>query len=299
MEQVATASTAPESTQDQSSESQAAQGVQETPAEKAQRYKLKVNGKEIEKTIDELIRDAQKGISADEKFQQAASLSKKYSQYEQMEKAIESGDFTPLMKKMGHQQFREFAENYLIDYLEYQQLPPDKKEAMEYRRRAEELQARLEETEREKRDREMSAVKASAMQEIDTEIAEVLKASGKKPTPYFVARIAENMLASLQNRSVEPKVAAKQAYDRALSSIHADVSEYLSNMSADEARRVLPKQLLDALRKLDVEAVRSQDPMRSRPKSQTESTTSRKDGTKVRMSTDEFFKQRIEKMIGA
>jgi predicted DNA-binding protein (UPF0278 family) len=108
-------------------EGQEAQGetVSETPAQ--QRYKLKVNGKEVEKSIDELIRDAQKGVAADEKFQQAASLAKKYSAYEQMEKAIESGQIDPLIEKLGHDKFRQFAENYLIDYLEYQQLPPEKK----------------------------------------------------------------------------------------------------------------------------------------------------------------------------
>ncbi len=279
--------------------SQEHQQSQETDAQKAARYKLKVNGKEVEKSIDELIRDAQKGISADERFKQASEMSKKYSAYEQLEKAIEAGDISPLIKKMGHNKFRQFAENYLIDYLEYEQLPPEKKEALEYRRQAEEYKSKLESREAQEKEQKLAHARAQAVQEIDSEIAEVLKASGKKPTPYFVARIAENMLASLQSKSVEPKQAAKTAYSKALSSIQADVSEYLSNMSADEARKVLPKNLLDAIRKLDVEAVRSQDPMRSRSTSKTEDTKSRQDGKKVRMSTDDFFKQRIEKMIGA
>jgi hypothetical protein len=59
---------------------------------------------------------------------------------------------------------------------------------------------------------------------------------------------------------------------------------------------VLPRQLLDALRRSDVEAVRSQDPMRSRTQPSKQA-TEHKAGEKVRMSTDEFFKQRIEKMI--
>ena len=102
-------------------EGQEAQGETVSEAPKPERYKLKVNGKEVEKTIDELIRDAQKGVAADEKFQQAASLAKKYSAYEQMEKAIQSGQIGPLIEKLGHDKFRQFAENYLIDYLEYEQ----------------------------------------------------------------------------------------------------------------------------------------------------------------------------------
>lgn len=268
--------------------------VSEVP--KPERYKLKVNGKEVEKTIDELIRDAQKGVAADEKFQQAASLAKKYSAYEQMEKAIQSGQIGPLVEKLGHDKFREFAENYLIDYLEYQQLPREKKEALQYRRELEAAQRQLQEIEQGKRDAEIQQHRAQALQEIDTEIAEVLKNAGKKPTPYLVARIAEQMLASLQSRDdVDPRTVAKSAYSRAVKSLENDVSEYLGNLTVDDARKVLPKQLLDALRKSEVELVRSQDPMRSRRET-TQEKTPRK-GDKVRMSTDEFFKQRIEKNL--
>lgn len=279
----------------------AAEGVgegQEAAAEaaKPQTYKLKVNGKEVERTIEGLIADAQMGLSANEKWQQAAQMAKKYSQYEQLEKAIQSGNMNVLIDKLGHDKFRSFAENYLIDYLEYQQLPPEKKEALEYRRRAEELQARLEEQEASKKEAEKAQVQAQALAEIDNEISEVLKNFNRKPTPYLVARIAEQMLASLQSRDVDPRTIAKSAYERAVKSLDNDVGEYLSNMSVDEARRVLPKQLLDALRKSEVELVKSQDPMRSRQTSK-QPEVRRRDG-KVRMSTDEFFKQKIEKALG-
>lgn len=260
-----------------------------------EKYKLKVNGREIEKSVDELIRDAQLGISADEKFKKASTLEKKYSQYEQMERAMESGDFTQLIGKIGPDKFREIAENYLIDYLEYQQLSPEKKEALQYKKSYEEAKNKLESKEKQEQEQEMARVKNQAIQEIDEEIAQILKESGKKPRPHFVARIAEQMLASLQTRSVDPKSAAKSAYNKAISSVHEDVAEYLSEMTADEARKVLPKALLDALRMSDVEAVRSQDPMRSRSNVKTE-TKSRNDGKKFRGSTEEFFKQ-LEKNL--
>ena len=282
----------PESSPQESSESQQAPTSE-------QKYKLKINGQDVERSIDELIKDAQLSGAASEKFKKASEMSKKYSQYEEIAKRIEAGDVSYLVDKMGHNKFKEFAESYLIDYLEYEQLPPEKKEALEYRRQADEYKSKLESRDREDNDREMASARAQAVQEIDTEIGDILKASGKKPTPYFVARIAENMLASIQSGSSEPKLAAKKAYDKALSSIQNDVSEYLNTMSADEARKVLPKNLLDALRKLDVDNVRSQDPMRSRPTQKTDNTKSTKPGEKARMSTDDFFKQRIEKMIGA
>lgn len=276
-----------------------AQGETVSEAPKPDRYKLKVNGKEVEKTIDELIRDAQKGVAADEKFQQAASLAKKYSAYEQMERAIESGKIEPLIEKLGHDKFREFAENYLIDYLEYQQLPPEKKEALQYRRELEAAQKQLREIEDSKKEAEIAQHRERALAEIDDEIASVLKEAGKKPTPYLVARIAEQMLASLQSREdADPRSVAKSAYSRAVKSLENDVSEYLGNLTVEDARKVLPKELLDALRRSEVELVRSQDPMRSRQTNQKTERAPRK-GEKVRMSTDEFFKQKIEKNLGA
>lgn len=280
-------------------EGQAAQGETVSETQAQQRYKLKVNGKEVEKSIDELIRDAQKGVAADEKFQQAASLAKKYSAYEQMEKAIQSGKIEPLIEKLGHDKFRQFAENYLIDYLEYEQLPPDKKEALQYRRELESAQKQLQDIEASKREAETSQYRAQALSEIDQEISDVLKNAGKKPTPFLVARIAEQMLASLQSREdADPRTVAKSAYQRAVKTLENDVTEYLGNLTVDDARKVLPKELLDALRRSEVDLVRSQDPMRSRPTNQKTERQPRK-GEKVRMSTDEFFKQRIEKNLGA
>lgn len=275
---------------------EASETVSEQP--KPQTYRLKVNGKEVEKTIDEILGEAQKGIAADERFQEAASLAKKYKQYEQLDRAMQQGNLSFVIDKLGHDKFRQFAENYLIDYLEYEQLPPEKKEALQYKRRAEELQAKLQEQEASKKEAEVAQARSQALAEIDQEISEVLKNFNRKPTPYLVARIAEQMLASLQSRDVDPKSVTKSAYERAVKSLDNDVGEYLANMSVDDARRVLPKHLLDALRKADVEAVRAQDPMRSRQQSKTQEKAS-KPGQKVRMSTDEFFKQKIEKALGA
>jgi len=288
---------APEVTQEATgSEGFEGAGDQQDLQAQPQKYKLKVNGREVEHTIDDLIKNAQKGFAADEKFQQAAAMAKKYGQYEQFEKEIENGNLGTLINKIGPDRFRQFAENYLIDYLEYQSLSPEKKEALEYRQRYEQIKAQQEAMQAEQAERAKSAYRTQALEEIDTEISEVLKTFNRKPTPYLVARIAEQMLASLQSRDVDPKTVAKSAFQRAVKSLDSDVSEYLANMSVEDARRVLPGNLLDALRKSDVELVRSQDPLRSR---QTAKTADKKpSGQKVRMSTDEFFKQKIEKMLG-
>ena len=257
------------------------------------KYKLKVNGRELELPEAEVIKRAQKAEAADERFRLASEKEKKAAELEAFAKAVESGDTTTLEKRLGKDKFRKMAEQYLIKYIEHEQLSPEQKRLLELE------QALKEKEEAEKaaqaaKDAELREMyQQKAAEDIDLELSETLKALGKKPTPRLVARIAEYMLSTLETKG--ERMPAKRALERTLSDMKADYAEYFADLSVEEVRAMLPKKTLDALRRAEIDAVTSQAPSnarRTKPASETVSKLASR-----RMSTDEAFKQ-LERKFG-
>lgn len=257
------------------------------------KYKLKVNGREVELPEAEVIKRAQKAEAADERFRMASEKEKKAAELEAFAKAVESGDTTTLEKRLGKDKFRKMAEQYLIKYIEHEQLSPEQKRVLE-----------LEQTLKEKEEAEKAAQAAKdaelremyqqkAAEDIDLEMSETLKDLGKKPTPRLVARIAEYMLSTLETKG--ERMPAKRALERTLADMKADYAEYFADLPVEELKQMLSKQQLAALRRAEIDAVTSQAPSnarRAKPASEPVSKLASR-----RMSTDEAFKQ-LERKFG-
>jgi len=91
----------------QSATPQANVGSVGTSAPASRSYKLKVNGAELELPEDKVIEYAQKGHSADQKYQEAAKLRKESQDYvdayNQLNKMVTSKDFDSLEKVFGEE----------------------------------------------------------------------------------------------------------------------------------------------------------------------------------------------------
>jgi hypothetical protein len=266
----------------------------ETPTQDSapiQKHKLKINGKEAEFTLDEMKVLAQKGESADQRFRDA---SKMQGQFQDFQKKLESGELDWMLEKVPADKMKQFAESYLLKYLEEQELPDGE-------RRARQLEKELEKERNEKKKlfeeataKEKQALMDQAFQEVDTEIGAALKAMGRKPTPRLVARIAETMLAHLEAKNEH--MPANDALVRSLDEVKSDSVEFLKTLPAEELRQLLPKETLEALRKADVQAVMSQDPLRSRQREKTP--PSKANGKSRPMSSDDYFKKLEERLGG-
>jgi hypothetical protein len=105
------------------------------PKQPSQKVKAKVYGREVDVTVDELVRDYQKYQASDRKFQEASRLMK------EMDKLVESGKKDPkvILEKLGHKDPKailkslgidpkEFAETLLIADIENEMLSPTERE---------------------------------------------------------------------------------------------------------------------------------------------------------------------------
>lgn len=213
------------------------------------KHKVKVGGQERDVSYDELIRDYQLQQASHEKLQQA---SRKEKDAAAVFEALERGDFGYVEQKLGPAKARAAAEKYLIEKLEYDELPDVEKRSRQLEAENKglkgEAQQRKETAEREEYERTV----AHAHQELDQEIAEALKGY-KNPTPRLVLRLLNEIDARLDAR--HQRIPVAEAKKHAVESIFSDIEEYLPQLSPEELIQRLPKSVLDAIRKHEVSKV--------------------------------------------
>lgn len=281
----------------------------ETPNFKGTKHRVKIDQEEREVDYDELISDYQTKQASNRRFQQAAEMMKELGATKAEIDAFKK-DPVEALRRAGVNP-RDWAEKLLLEEIEYEQMSPAEKRAIAAEQKAKELEEKLSAREKAEKQQAARQAEAKAVQEIDQEIGAALKELGRRPTPRLVARIAESLIADFE-ASLEPlrarfgdnvpdeafgsvkRMSAGDAVKRVQQEYAKDIAEYLGSLGIEEARKILPKELLDGLRQHEVDAVLSQDPMRSRKTAPTESPRVKREKAK-RMSSDDFFKLKEKK----
>lgn len=266
------------------------------PDFKATKHRVPVDGREVEVDYDELRRGYSHAQAAAGRMKQAAETMKQAQAQTAVLKAVETGDWRPLIAKVGVEKAKSFAENFLLEYLDYQDMSPEKKEALREKQRADAAEKQINDAKAADEARQKEAAEQKAGKEIDDEIGAALKAHGKKLTPRLVRHIAEYQLAQLEAEQPS-RLAASEALSRAVGDIHSDIAEYLMDMPPEEAVKHLPRKLLDGLRKYFAGQVMAQDPFGSGQQTGASDTASPK-GKRKGLSRDDWFTQQEKKFGG-
>jgi hypothetical protein len=187
-------------------------------------------------------------------------------------------------KKRGKDPY-QLAEDLLLEKLKFEQMSPTEKALAESERKRVEYENKLKTFEQQKEETELAHATNRYVQEIDNEISEALKSRNEKPTPFLIKEIASHMLAHLESGG--ERLTAREALELYDSHSSGLLTERLAKMSPDDLKKILPKKLLDDLRKADVERVLSQDPMRSRKTTDDEALPIPRKSKN--QSTDDFF----------
>lgn len=253
--------------------------------------RVKINGKEKEVAWDELVTNYQLREASDEKFRQAKQLAEEAGMTKKEMQAFLK-DPWEFAKKNGLDPY-DLAETLLLQKLEYEQMSPDAKARMAAEKRAKELEEDLENRTKSERENAKNAAVAQAVKEIDEEIGEALKASGRKPTPRLIARLAESMLSHLERQDGQ-RPRAQDVLKNIDHEYMGDISEYLENMPVERLLEVLPQSVRDAIRKADVQRVRSQDPTKGSRRTLDDAPRQAKI---KRMTSDNYFKN-LDKKFG-
>lgn len=256
---------------------------QETPAATEKRkFKGKINGREVERSEEEIFKNWQKYEAADERFREASDKEKKYGKYEEFEKALQNKDLSVLFKYVDHDTIRQFSEKQLLEWLEYQGLSEEQKELLEAKKKLKEYDDEKTKAEQEEAEQQRLLANQQAIKLIDEEIANTFKELGEKPTPAKIIRMAMHMDAALAQKQF---LSGKEAYRRASKDLSQDLTGYLETVDEKELANILPKRVIDAIRRQSIET--AQAPFARSSKQETQE---HKSSGKIRATTDDFFK---------
>lgn len=271
------------STQAQSTQTQQEAGKpKEAPAVpdfRGTKHKVKVYDREHEVDYDELLKGYQLKQASHKALEDAATVRK---QAEAFLSAVKSKDRKALAQAFGGEDaLREYAESLLIEDLELKSLPESERRARAAEARAKELEDWKKEQEERHQREQQTAAEREAGQAIDTEITEAFGEFGAKPTPYLVARVADEMAARLEHGK---PITAKQA----LSLVERSMTAELSEMPPDKLIAKLTPAQIEYVRKHLVDQVMTQQPRRVKaPAGERQASAPKRD-----MTIEEAFDQK-------
>jgi len=151
-----------------------------------QLVKIKVDGKEAQLPLEEIVKRAQKATAADKRMQEAADVRK---QATGLINALQKNPFSILSRPefgIGEEKLREFAESYVYEKVQYENMDDDERAQYEKMREYDKLKEEEKQRETDKKSNEQKAYQ----DHYSTKIQEALETNNLPKNPNTVKRIA-------------------------------------------------------------------------------------------------------------
>lgn len=213
------------------------------------KWKLKAGKQEREVTSEaELVRLAQLGIGAHEKFEQAAKTRK------QAEDVLEILQKNPAeaLSKLGFD-VRKLAEDFLAQKIQEEMLTPEQRKVKEMETELQRYKTEKEEFEKQQREVQISTLQVQYEADIQQKIIGAIDAHKLPKNPKTIARFAEYMLQGVENGvDYDPKDLAPR--------IRRDLEEEHRHMYRDsgveEILKILGEDTLKKIRQYELQKVK-------------------------------------------
>ena len=223
------------------------------PAE--EKYEIKVNGRTMKVTREELMKRAELAEGANQRFQQAAQKEKAATTLmENLKKDPIRALMDPALG-LSKDQIRDVFERwYHKDFIEPETLSPEQRKLQEYEEEVKAYRAEKEERARIERERQLEEATSQHTAILQKEIISTLE-QGKLPkTPYFVGRIAYYMKQAEDQGFEAPRELILEQIRRERQSQLSDLTE---NTDVETLIEYLGEGLINKIRKYDLEKLRA------------------------------------------
>ncbi len=249
-------------------------------AEAMRKYKLKVDGEEVEVDEEELKRGYTHQRAANKKMQEGLRAKKQAEEFVRMMK--DKGQLFEAIKKLGHDP-RKLAEEYLITQLEDEMMDPKDKELKTYKTQLEQFQAK-EKAAKEAQEKEAhEKLKAKYAEDYNKEFIEALKSTNLPPTKVMVAEMAKYIARAA---AIQMPMTALEAAKLVQEDLDLFDKHRLQNADAEYLVKMLGEEGLNKVRTYDVSRLKDPAANLKTPQDQGE-VTKRREHSK-RMSPDEW-----------
>lgn len=251
--------------------------------EAVKKWKLKSQGKTREVSDEaELVRLAQLGLGAHEKFQQAAGTRK------QAEAILEllQKDPAKALSSMG-MDVRKLAEDYLVEEAKKLQMSPEERQKHELQQEIERLRNEKADIEKQKQEERIQTLQAKYETDIQDQIIGAIDKYKLPKNPKTVSRIAEYMASALENGY---EANALDVASRVRQDIEDEHKALYSQYNVEDLIALLGQDQLKKIRQYEVNKVKAKAP--SAPVKTAAVSTSKmvenEDKSKKKMSMDDF-----------
>lgn len=304
-------SATPESTQNDPQQSQPASAKQTAEPDKEPwrkvKHKYKAAGQEHEVDYDELIKRAEKAHGSEKRFQEAAQKEKEIKARLEKLQDPNHEDWDELIELIGFEKAKKFADKLVWDQIQWEELPEEKREALQAKQEAQRAKAELEKWKRSQAEKEAASQRQQAMSIIDNEIKSVLskaKAEGLPVAdiPEIEEMIIDEMIGYLEWMESEEKAGrpirtpppSHEDVLRKIQERHDQRSDvYLKRLPVETLKRMLTKEQLDGLRQAEIDSLYAPIPKSQGPKQSQEfdpfDPKRQPKKPERRMRTEEFF----------
>lgn len=231
----------------------------ETPAESKKKaeaaakkaYKLKVGGKDMEVDEAELLKRAQMGYSADQKWQEAAQMRKQMDSFI----GLLQKDPVKALEQLGYD-VDKMAEDRIKYRIEEMQKSPEQVEREKMQRELEAMRAEREQERNEVQEKEKQRIQDQYAIEIENDISAALddNSFGFPKTPYVVKRVADMMILAVNeglrtNNDRLKNITAKDVLPLVRDEIHREQRELYSLAPDEVFETLIGKDRLNKYRK--------------------------------------------------
>ena len=235
-----------------------------------EKYKVTVDGSELEVDIDELRSSYSHVKASNDRFSKAAQEKKEAAALRQEAESLKArmkSDPWSVMQELGLDP-RTTSEEYLIKKLEFDALTPEQKKIMELEQKNKSYEEKEALTKKEREEAEKAAKdakdaeviaskSAEFIKEYEAAFLEALKPSSLPKNHLMVAKVAEKMrIAADQGWEMSPKQAVKVLEQEVIAAKKA----LIDSLSPDELAAFLGDENLKKVRKRDVEKLKNPIP---------------------------------------
>lgn len=227
--------------------------TQQEIKEAVKEWKLKSNGKtRAVRDEAELVRLAQLGLGASEKFEQAAKNRK------QAEAIIDlfQKDPAKAMKALGHD-VRKLAEEYLYNEAQKSMMTPEQKQKAEIQEEIQRLKQEAEDLKTQQREDRISQLQAKYENDIQTDIIGAIDKYKLPKNPKTVARMAEYMASALENGY---ELTAQDIAPRVRMDLEEEHKSLFNHYDVEDLLKLLGDGQLKKIREYEINKVKAKSP---------------------------------------
>lgn len=218
--------------------------------EAVRKWKVKVDGQELEVDEDELKRGYQKSKAAQKRFQEAAKLKKQADQIIQSLKSAPA----KVLEKLGVD-VHKFAEDIILEEIELEKLTPEQKKIRELEIKLKEKEEAEKKEKEEREQAEYAKMKEQFETELEGQILDALQDGGLPKNAFTVKRMI-----SYLNRAFDygyENITPADIIEVVRSDYETELQQILGAYDGDTLLKKIPKEVLHKIREADVKQTKT------------------------------------------